>query len=468
MGLAFPGASRNIGYAEVDGVVLLCAVVCHTVGVFDVDRIPGGEVQSGEQDVESINFVDIDVDAALQLYIALGLRVDGNDVPLVVLHNGIMSNNAYGQLAIGGIVTINAQKPLDQRGQNIACGVFTHIQAAKVQSILHHDGGNPLRVSMITQIGQRVLHRLVDGVAIVVGGVRVLDLFADLMDVGTACGNGVGLHLHLILGNRGFRLGRVFSLASSPRFGGCRAGQAGRNISRSLRPGGLAGRRIVLLLSGRCIVLLLSGRRIVLLLSGRCIVLLLSGRCIVLLLSGRCIVLLLSGRCIVLLLSGRRIVLLLSGRCIVLLLSGRCIVLLLSGRRIVLLLSGRCIVLLLSGRCIVLLLSGRCIVLLLSGRCIVLLLSGRCIVLLLRKHTAFSLGRVASHCHGTEGKKAHYGADKHPQRPSFGSQLHPCFQVHLLLPWVVSMVVQADVTFTACSRCSLCSRCSRCILRFAE
>ena len=203
--LVWIGAARNVGYAEVDRIVLCCTVILHAGRVSDADSIPGGEVQTGKKDVEPINFIDIDVDAALQLYIALGLRVDGNDVSLVVLHNGIMGNDAYGQLAIGGVAILNAQKLGDQGGQTRVFSLIPQIHTAKVQAVLHHDGGNPLRLSMVNQIGQRILHCLVNGVAIIVDRVIVLDLFADLMDIGAARGNGVGLHL--LTG--GFRLGRV-------------------------------------------------------------------------------------------------------------------------------------------------------------------------------------------------------------------------------------------------------------------
>ena len=44
MGLIRLGAARNVGYAEVDRVILLCAVVFHTACMLDADSITGGEV----------------------------------------------------------------------------------------------------------------------------------------------------------------------------------------------------------------------------------------------------------------------------------------------------------------------------------------------------------------------------------------------------------------------------------------
>ena len=205
------GAALDVGDAEVYGVVLLCTVVFHTARIFDADSIAGGEVQTRKQGVEPI---DVDVYAALQLYIALGLCIDINDPSLLILHNGVMGHDANGQLtAIGGAV-LKVQQLFDQRAKQTVAALLSQIHTAKVQAVLHHDGGNALCAGLlvlvqVTQIGQSVCHGLVDGVAIVVGRVVVLDLFAYLMYIGAACGNGVGLHFHLILGDRGYRLSRV-------------------------------------------------------------------------------------------------------------------------------------------------------------------------------------------------------------------------------------------------------------------
>ena len=252
-----PGIARYVGYAEVDRVILLCTVVLHAVRIIDADGIAGGQIQSRKQDVEPL---DVDVDAALQLYIALGLRVDIHDLSLLILHDGVLRHDANGQVAAQGGGVFHVQKLLDQSGQNTIRTLFTQIQAVKIQSVLNHNGGNaffPSRLLVfvqVAQIGQRVRHGLVDGVAVVVGGVDVLDLFADLMDIGAARGNGVGLYLHLILGNSGLRLGRVifpgrsagqYAGSSRARRSGCGSGIRALGISsRSVRTLRISGRNV--------------------------------------------------------------------------------------------------------------------------------------------------------------------------------------------------------------------------------
>ena len=222
MGRVCPGIARYVGYAEVDRVILLCTVVLHAVRIMDADGIAGGQIQARKQDVEPF---DVDVDAALQLYIAFGLRMDIHDPSLLILHNGILRHDANGQVATQGGGVFHVQKLLDQSGQNIIRTLFTQIQAVKIQSVLNHNGGNAFFSSrllvfvQVAQIGQRVRHGLVDGVAVVVSGVGVLDLFADLMDIGAARRNGVGLYLHLILRDIGLRLGRVTLPGSAAGYG---------------------------------------------------------------------------------------------------------------------------------------------------------------------------------------------------------------------------------------------------------
>ena len=262
------------------------------------------------------------------------------------------------------------------------------MQAVKILAILHHDGGDELCVRLrirvqIRQIGQSVCHSLVDGVSMILSRVIVLDLFADLMDVGAACGNGVGLHLHLIL--RDGLVGVLFPGRSAGLLAGSSCCPLHLDIAADRGCGGrftlLIGRRIVLL-TGRCIALLF-GRRIALL-------------------SGRCIALLFGRR--IALLTGRRIVLLLGRR-----------IALLTGRRIALLCRRR--------------------IVLLTGRCIALLYSRRTLLCRWRscRFTALALC-VGCHHHGAEGKQTNHGAEKYPHRVSVCALSHPCVQVHPFFP----------------------------------
>ena len=98
-------ATLNVGYGQIDGVILLGAVVLHTGCILDADRITGGQIQTCKQRIEPF---DIDMDAALQLYIAFGLCVDFNDLSQLILHNGVMGHNANGSL-LGGVL-FRAQK----------------------------------------------------------------------------------------------------------------------------------------------------------------------------------------------------------------------------------------------------------------------------------------------------------------------------------------------------------------------
>ena len=125
-----------------------------------------------------------------------------------------MGHDANGQLSALGGVVFNAQKFRDQLGKDAVFALLAQVHAAKILAVLHDNRSNGgfvrlLVLVQVTQIGQRILHCLVDGIAVVVGGVVVLDLFAYLMYIGAACGNGVSLHFHLVFGNRGFRLSRV-------------------------------------------------------------------------------------------------------------------------------------------------------------------------------------------------------------------------------------------------------------------
>ena len=133
------GAARDVGDAEVDGVILPCAVVLHAARVFDADQIPGGQVQAREDRVESF---DVDVDAALQLYIAFGLGVDFRDRSLRILHDGVMGNHAKGQLAALGGILLQVQNLLDQIGKQTAAALIVQIQSAQILAVLHHDGSN--------------------------------------------------------------------------------------------------------------------------------------------------------------------------------------------------------------------------------------------------------------------------------------------------------------------------------------
>ena len=211
MVLVRAGAALDVGDAEVYGIVLRGAVVFHAARVIDADGITGGEVQARQQQVDP---VDVDVYAALQLYVALGIGVDLNDLSLLVLHNGVMGHNADGHIAAVEGVAFQLKKIGDQLGNDVVFALPVQAHAVQVQAVLHHDGGSALRAGLlvpvqIAQIGQRVRERLVDGVAVVVGRVAVLDLFADLVDVDAARGDGVGLHLYLVFGDRGHRLRRV-------------------------------------------------------------------------------------------------------------------------------------------------------------------------------------------------------------------------------------------------------------------
>ena len=219
------GAAPDVGDAEVYCVVLYGAVVFHAVGVVDADGIAGGEVQARQHQVYA---VDVDVYAALQLYIALGPGIDLNDPSLLVLHNGVVGHDANGQITTVGGAGFQFKQIGDQLGENAVFALPAQVHAVQVQAVLHHDGGNTLRAGLfvpvqIAQVGQRIREGLVDGVAVVVGRVGVLDLFADLMDVDTACGDGVGLYLHLVFRDGGLRFRRVVFPGSSagPRSGSC-------------------------------------------------------------------------------------------------------------------------------------------------------------------------------------------------------------------------------------------------------
>ena len=241
------GAALDVGDVEVYAVVLYGAVVFHAARVIDADGIAGGEVQARQHQVDS---VDVDVYAALQLYIALGAGIDLNDLSLLVLHNGVVGHDANGQIAAVGGVGFQFKQIGDQLGEKAVSALPAQVHAVQVQAVLHHDGGNALRAGLlvpvqIAQVGQCIRKGLVDGVAVVVGRVAVLDLFADLMDIDAARGNGVGLHLHLVFGDGWLRLRRVI-------FPGSGAGQ--RNGSYPVALGAAAGRscgRLFFLCGGR-------------------------------------------------------------------------------------------------------------------------------------------------------------------------------------------------------------------------